>query len=221
MGPDGKLGQTTVTKHEVDTGDHRPIKQPPRRTGFEQQRCVEQEVDKMLESGVISPSDSPWASPVVLVRKKDGTIRFCIDFRKLNDVTVKDAYPLPNIEDALSTLAGARYFCTLDLASGYWQVEMDEGSKAKTAFCTRNGLYEFNVMPFGLSNAPATFERLMELVLNGLTWRQCVVYIDDIIVFGTSFDECHGRLETVFGRLRDVRLRLKSISGYVPVTPHQ
>ncbi len=163
----------------------------------------------MLSAGIITPSDSPWASPIVLVRKKDGSVRFCVDYRKLNAVTVKDAYPLPNIEDAVNTLAGAKYFCTLDLASGYWQVEMSEEAKQKTAFVTREGLFQFNVMPFGLSNAPATFERLMELVLKGMTWRQCVVYIDDIIVFGETFKETHERLQSVFGRLRQAHLRLK------------
>ena len=209
MGPDGKLGRSNLFKHEIDTGSSHPIKQAPRRLGFAQQDVVVEELDKMLASGVIEPSDSPWASPIVLVKKKDGTTRFCVDYRKLNDVTVKDAYPLPNIEDALSTLAGANYFCTLDLASGYWQVELSEDAKPKTAFCTRQGLYQFNVLPFGLSNAPATFERLMELVLRGMTWKQCVVYIDDIIVFGETFESTLLNLTQVFDRLRDANLKLK------------
>jgi len=205
----GTLGKTSVTRHEIDTGDHAPIRQRLRRLGFAQQEIVDVEIAKMLGAGVIERSESPWASPVVLVRKKDGSIRFCIDFRELNDITKKDAYPLPNIEDAISTLAGSEYFCTLDLAAGYWQVEMSQEAKQKTSFCTRNGLYQFNVMPFGLSNAPATFERLMELVLKGLTWSQCVVYIDDIIVFGKDFSECHLRLVEVFKRLQGAHLRLK------------
>ena len=209
VGPDGILGKTNVVKHEILTGDSRPIKHAPRRVGPHQQEIIQTEVDKMLSAGIITPSDSPWASPIVLVRKKDGSVRFCVDYRKLNAVTVKDAYPLPNIEDAVNTLAGAKYFCTLDLASGYWQVEMSEEAKQKTAFVTREGLFQFNVMPFGLSNAPATFERLMELVLKGMTWRQCVVYIDDIIVFGETFKETHERLQSVFGRLRQAHLRLK------------
>ena len=210
VGPDGVLGRTDIIKHDIDTTSSRPIKHAPRRMSPHQQEIISQEVDKMLKSGVITESDSPWASPVVLVRKKDGSVRFCIDYRKLNNVTLKDAYPLPNIEDAVNTLCGAKYFCTLDLASGYWQVELTEDAKRKSAFVTREGLFEFNVMPFGLSNAPATFERLMELVLRGMTWRQCVVYIDDVIVFGTSFDETHGRLTRVFDRLRQAHLKLKA-----------
>ena len=116
----------------------------------------------MRRDGVIKQSSSPWASPIVLVRKKDGTLRFCVDYHKLNEVTRKDAYPLPRIDDTLSTLAGSRWFTTLDLLSGYWQVEVAEEDRAKTAFCTMEGLFEFNVMPFGLYNAPATFQRLMD-----------------------------------------------------------
>ena len=209
IGEDGVLGRATLFKHEIDTGQSKPIKQAPRRHGFAQQDIVVTELDKMLKAGIIEPSESPWASPIVLVRKKDGSTRFCIDYRKLNDVTKKDAYPLPHIEDALSTLAGSKYFCTLDLASGYWQVELSDDAKPKTAFCTRQGLFQFNVLPFGLSNAPATFERLMELVLKGLTWRQCVVYIDDIIVFGETFEDTLGRLTEVFNRLRSANLKLK------------
>ena len=119
VGPDGVLGKTNVVKHEILTGDSRPIKHAPRRVGPHQQEIIQTEVDKMLSAGIITPSDSPWASLIVLVRKKDGSVRFCVDYRKLNAVTVKDAYPLPNIEDAVNTLAGTKYFYTLDLASGY------------------------------------------------------------------------------------------------------
>ncbi len=141
----------------------------------------------MLRKGVIEPCDGPWASPIVLVGKKDGTTRFCVDFRRLNDVTRKDAYPLPRIEDNLDTLQGAKYYSTLDLLSGFWQVDVAPEDRDKTAFCVGGGgLYRFLTMPFGLCNAPATFQRLMEHTLRGLQWEIAVLYIDDIIVFSDS-----------------------------------
>ena len=125
----------------------------------------------------------------MLVKKKDGTTRFCVDYRKVNDVTRKDAYPIPRVDDTLDTLSGSAWFTTLDLKSGYWQVEVAEEHREKTAFCTQEGLFEFNVMPFGLCNAPATFQRLMNSILAGLQWTTCLIYIDDIIVVGRTFDE--------------------------------
>ncbi len=137
----------------------------------------------MLEKEVIQPSNSPWASPIVLVRKKDGTWRFCIDFRKLNEVTIKDAFPLPQIADLVDSLSGHKYFSTLDLASGYWQVPMEESSQEKTAFVIPGGgHFEFLRMPFGLTNAVPTFQRLMSVVLEGLLPLRCLVYLDDVLV---------------------------------------
>ena len=138
----------------------------------------------MLQNGIVEPSRSPWASPIVLVQKKDGPTRFCVDYRKVNKVTRKDAYPLPRIDATLDTLAGSQWFSTLDLLSGYWQVQIQEDDRAKTAFCTTEGLYQFRVMLFGLCNAPATFQRLMDLVLSGLQWAHCLVYLDDVIILG-------------------------------------
>lgn len=157
-----------LCSHKIDTGDARPIKLPPRRVSLHLQGEVQNQVGDMLEQGIIQPSRSPWAAPVVLVKKKDGNLRFCVDYRRLNEVTVKDAYPLPRIDNTLDTLASAVWFSTLDLASGYWQVEVDPRDKEKNAFTTRAGLFEFNVLPFGLCNAPSTFQRLMEVVLADL-----------------------------------------------------
>jgi hypothetical protein len=196
-GPDD-MGHTDLVQHQIDTGDARPIRLPPRRIPIAKQKTETDEIKRMLDRGVIQPSASAWASPVVLVTKKDGTTRFCIDYRKLNDVTRKDAYPLPRIDDTLDALAGLTYFSTLDLYSGYWQVAMDPMDREKTAFTTRHGLFEWRVMPFGLCSAPATFERLIELVLHGLTWSLCLVYLDDVIVFGTGFEQSLDNLRTVW-----------------------
>eukprot|EP00731_Ephydatia_muelleri_P033855 Em0040g5a len=176
---------------------------------------MNEEVRKMLSRGVIRPSSSPWSSPVVMVRKKNGSWRFCIDYRKLNAVTHQDAYPLPRIDATLESLAGSTLFTTLDLASGYWQVEIKEDDKEKTAFSTEKGHFEFNVMPFGLTNAPATFQRLMECILAGLTGEQCLIYIDDIIVFSASFPERLERLTNVFLKLQDAGLKLKTEKRFV------
>ena len=163
----------------------------------------------MLKQEIIRPSCSPWASPVVMVKKVDGTPRFCIDFRKLNNITIEDVHPLPRIDDMLEALKGAKLFSTLDLKSGYWQVAIKEEYTSKMAFRTSSGqLYEFNRLPFGLCNAPATFSRLMDNVLSGLSWEVCLYYLDDIIVFSKDWDKHIQRLCMVFQRLREANLRL-------------
>ncbi|CAN2387827.1 Reverse transcriptase (RNA-dependent DNA polymerase), partial [Pristimantis euphronides] len=166
-------------------------------------------VTRTPPSRVIRESQSPWAAPVVLVRKKDGSLRFCVDYRKLNASTVRDAYPLPRIEESLSALGRAKYFSTLDLASGYWQVPLAEKDKAKTAFILPMGLYEFNRMPFGLSNAPGTFQRLMEHCLGDLNFESVLIYLDDVVVFGETFEDHLQRLRQVLQRLRDHGLKIK------------
>ena len=167
------------------------------------------QVQQMLASNVIRPSNSTWASPVVMVKKKDGSLRFCVDFRQLNAATVKDAHPLPWIDDLLDALHRARWFSTLDLKSGYWQVPIMEQDKEKTAFRTSSGqLYEFNQVPFGLCNAPATFSRLMDRILSGLHWETCLFYLGDIIVFSSTWEEHLARLRQVFDRLRHANLKL-------------
>ena len=143
----------------------------------------------MQQQGIIESSKSPLASPIVLVKKKDGSYRFCVDYQKLNEVTKKDSYPLPRIEDSLETLAGMQWFSALDLRSGYWQVKLDEDAREKTSFTTGAGLWQYTVMLFGLCNAPATFERLMEQVLLGLPQSMALVYLDDVLVPGRNFQE--------------------------------
>ena len=155
-------GRTKLVQHEIITKDARPVRYGPRRLAPAGLRKEQDCVQDMLARGQIEPSDSPWASPVVLVTKKDGSTRFCVDYRQLNSLTVKDAYPLPRIDDSLRLLGNQQWFSTMDLASGYWQVAMTPEAKRKAAFVTNEGLFQFWVMPFGLCNAPATFERLMD-----------------------------------------------------------
>ena len=200
------LGKTSKVYHKIPTGDARPIKQGARRLPYHQRREVETNLDAMVKNGVVTSSTSPWSSPIVLVKKKDGITRFCVDYRKLNDVTRKDAYPLPRIDETLDALGGAAYFSTMDLASGYWQVEVDPSDRDKTAF---KGLFEFRVMPFGLTGAPNTFQRLMDSVLSGLQFETCLVYLDDIIVFSSTFDEHIARPRQVLSRLRESGLKVK------------
>ena len=163
----------------------------------------------MLLGGQIEPSNSPWATSVVLVTKKDGSTRFCVDYHQLNSLTIKDAYPLPWIDDSLRLLGNQLSFSTMDLASGYWQVAMSPEAKRKAAFVTNEGLFQFRVMPFGLCNAPATLERLMDRVLCGMRWSRCLVYLDDVISFGKSIPEARARLE-VLARISDFGLQLKA-----------
>lgn len=206
---DGDLGRTARVQHRIDTGDTPPIRQSVRRMPHLRRQEAKNLLDDMLGRAVIQPSSSPWASPVVLVPKKDGSFRFCIDYRKVNSVTRKDAYPLPRVDDTLDTLAGSKWFTTLDLLSGYWQVEVSPEDREKTAFCTHEGFFEFRVMPFGLCNAPATFQRLMDTVLAGLQWSSCLVYIDDIVIPGRTFHAHLAHLRAVFDRLKDAGLKLK------------
>ena len=204
-----ELGTTKLVSHHIDTGDHSPIHQPLRRTPFSLRKKINEMIEEMLETGIIQQSSSPWASPIVLVKNKDGTMRFCVDYRKLNHITKPDVFPLPRIDDTLEQLAGAKYFSTLDLASGYWQVSMDNTSQEKTAFSTYAGHYEFKKMPFGLVNAPSTFQRLMEVTLAGLKQDCCLTYLDDVIVIGKSMEEHNQNLVKVFDRLRVAGLKLK------------
>ena len=203
------LGHTTVIQHQIDTGNSPPIRQHAHRLPPVHRQEAKQLLQDMLSNVIIQPSSSPWASPDVLVKKKDGTLRFCIDYCKVNAVTRKDAYPLPRVDDALDALASCKWFTTLDLLSGYWQVEVDPRDREKTAFTTYDGLFEFVKMPFGLCNAPATFQRLMDLVLAGLQWHNCLVYLDDILIIGKTFKEQLENLHLVFDRLREAGLKLK------------
>lgn len=168
-----------VAEHAIEVEANQVVRRGGRRFSHTERESIAQEVEKMLQNRVIRPSFSAWSAPVVLAPKKDGTVRFCVDYRGINAITVKDSYPLPNITEYLELLNGMKFFTLLDLASGYWQIAIAERDKPKTAFTVPNGHYEYNVLPFGLTNAPATFQRTMELVLAGLLGKKCLVYIDD------------------------------------------
>lgn len=202
-------GRTDAVYHHIPTGEAAPIRQRYRPVPPSLYPEMKELLRGMLEGGVIKESSSPWAAPVVLVKKKDGTWRFCVDYRRLNDITHKDAYPLPRIEESLTGLKGAAWYSTLDLASGYWQVEVHPEDQEKTAFATPMGLYQFERMPFGLCNAPATFQRLMQRCLGDKVHDFLLIYLDDVIVFSSDFASHLGHLEQVFSRLGAHGLKLQ------------
>lgn len=203
------LGHTTMVKHQIKLNDETPFKQRVRRIPPSQYDAVRKHIREMLDLGVIRPSQSPFSSNIVLVTKRDGSLRFCIDLRKLNARTVKDSYALPRIDETLDSLSGAKWFSVLDLKSAYWQIELAEEDKAKTAFSVGSlGFYECNRMAFGLTNAPATFQRLIESCMSDIHLSQCLLYLDDIVVFSKTYDEHIARLESVFKRLQDAGLKL-------------
>ncbi|GMF14722.1 unnamed protein product [Phytophthora fragariaefolia] len=198
------------TEHHIDTGDAGPIMLKRRRQAQSEDAVVETNVRKMLAAGVIEEGNFAWGFPVVLVRKKDGKVRFCVDYRALNKITTKTVDPLPRIDETLEALGSALLFSTLDLKAGYWQIRVANKDNPKTAFTTKQGLYQFDRMPFGLTNAPSTFQRLMNNVLRGLTWTTCLAYLDDIVVYTRRGIERHElELACVLERLSAAGLTLK------------
>ena len=199
-------GRTATTEHVIET-DARPVRRRPYRLAQAHHDTVKEAIEEMLDTGVIRPSCSPWASPVVLVPKKDGSTRFCVDYRALNQVSVFDAYPMPRIDDILGTVGAACFISTLDLSRGYCQIPLSKASCDKTAFTMPFGLFEFVTMPFGLHGAPATFQRCMDSILGGLPG--VLAYLDDIVVFSTSWEDHLAHLAQVLARLRDAGLTVK------------
>ena len=207
---DHERGKVEKVTNAIDTQDHPPIYQPSRRIPFAQRKEMLKLVNDMMQYNVIEKFSSPWSSPVVLVKKKDGQLRFCVDYRRLNAITHKDVFPVPRIDDMLDQLSGKKVFSTLDAKSGYWQVPLEETSRSKTAFSTSNGLYQFCVMPFGLCNAPATFQRVIQQILSGLGGSSpfCCAYIDNILVFSDNIEQHMQHLQQVFERVRSAGLLL-------------
>ena len=203
-------GFCSILQHDIDTRDAQPIRQAPRKPPLATRDAEDEILNEMLKTGVIEPSMSSWASPVCLVRKKDNTFRFCIDYRRVNAVSKKDAYPIPDIQDALDNLRGAKYFATFDLLSGYWQLGLTDTAKECSAFCTRRGLFHFTRMAFRLTGAPSTFCRLMSIVLRDYLWEICLCYLDNIIIFGgRTPHELLDRMRTILNKLSEVGLKVK------------
>ena len=185
---DTDLGTFTAVKHHIDIVNSKPIKQRMKLTPLGYAIEEQEHLEKIPNAGVIEPSCSEWASPSMLVRKRDGSVKWCIDLRKLNDVTVKYCYPLSLLQDCIDALEGCQYFTTLDMASGCYQIDVAEEDRDKTAFVTEYGLFTFCRMSLGLCNAPVTFSRSVSLVLRGLSWKSVIAFLDDVVVLGRDID---------------------------------
>jgi transposase InsO family protein len=206
---DEDLGHTDMVRHRIEVDDVVPFKQRYRRIPPGMLDEIRTHLQQLLAAGVIRPSHSPWASNVVVARRKDGRLRLCIDYRQLNNRTIRDSYALPRIEELLDSLGGMKYFSVLDMKSGYYQVGIEEEHKQRTAFTVGPlGFFEYNRMPFGLSNAPATYQRLMERCLEGLHLKMCLVYLDDLIIFSRTYEEHIERLDKVLRRIQECGLKL-------------
>ncbi|KAK3529642.1 hypothetical protein QTP70_032519 [Hemibagrus guttatus] len=205
----GHLGHTSLIEHSIDTGDAKPVHLPPYRTSPTKKQLIKDQIGKMLNEGIIEPATGPWAAPVVIVQKPCGEPRFCMDYRGLNQLTVKDSYPLPRVNESLDFLSRGKFLTTIDLARGYWQISMAEDARPKTVFVSHCGLFQIRVLPFGLCNAPATFQRLMNSVLAGLIYRSCAVYLDDIVVASPTFKQHLDDLREVFSRIKSAGLTIK------------
>ncbi len=206
-----ELESTNLYSHTIETGDAPPIRSRHYRYPPEKRDEIERQVKKMLEAGIVEPAFSEWVSPVVLVRKKNGEMRFAVDYREVNRCTKVVQFPLPRFEDVLDCIgqSKATVYSTLDCASGFWQIKMSEESKHKTAFITQSGTYQFRKMPFGLVNAPMSFQMVMSEALRGLNWKFCICYVDDVLIHSRDFEQHMTHLAQVFARLKDANLKLQ------------
>jgi len=208
-----QLGCTSQVEHSIETGDAKPIKRSPYRIPHTLKSVVDEHIDDMLQKEIIEPSMSPWSSSIVLVQKRsrDNSVkyRFCIDYRALNAVTKPGAYPIPNIVDTLDSLGRSKIFSVLDMASGYFQIAIKPDHKEKTAFSCHRGHFQLIKMPFGLNNAPATYQRCIDVVLMGLKGIDCLVYLDDIICFSATMEEHAQKLHTIFERLAQANFKIQ------------
>ena len=203
-----KPGATRLAEHRIETGAAKPVRQAPYRLPHAYRDTVQKELAAMKSDGIIEPSTSEWASPIVLVPKEDGSLRMCVDYRRLNSVSTADAYPMPRIDELIDRIGGAKYISTLDLTRGYWQVPVALTSRTRTAFTTPFGLYQFNVMPFGLHGAPATFQRMMDVLLQEIG-GYAAAYLDDLVIFSSTWEAHLSHLRSILQRLRDAGLTAK------------
>ena len=201
-----ELGACNLNKFVITTTSEKPIYQHPYRKSGKEREAIKQEIEKMLKAKIIQPSNSPWSAPVLMIPKKNGEYRFCIDFRKLNAVTEQDSFPLPRIDDILDRVVQFMYASTLDLKMGYWQKDVDEKSRAKTAFSDGVGHWECLKLPYGLKNGPADFSRTMFMILGDLAFVE--IYIDDIIVHSNSYEEHIEHIKIVFKRLKEANFKI-------------
>ena len=197
--------------HVINTGQHRPIYTPPYRRSPQDHQTITEETDKLLKQNSIEPSTSPWCSLVVLVRKKDGTTRFCVDYRKLNNVTTKDSFPLPRIEDIFDQLSQSTYFTTLDFKNGYFQIPLPLHGRPKTAFSTRDNHYQIRVLPQGDKNGSPTFQCIINQILGPARWEHCLAYLNDVVIFSTTFDEHVFHLDEILCLLHTHNFRLSFV----------
>lgn len=205
----GEIGKTGVFKHSIELlPNTEPFAEPLRRRAQSQIEETRRQVRQLIQDGIVEESSSPWASAYVLAKKKNGEYRLCIDFRKLNSMTKKVAYPLPNIDECLETLSGKKFFTQLDFKSGFWQIEMEEKSREYTAFRTEDGQFQFKRMPFGLTNAPASFQKMINTVLAGLKGMNLQVFIDDICIATKTWEEHLSMLESVFKLIIQANLKI-------------
>ena len=212
-------GRTIAIQHDVDVGDATPCKQHPYCMNLSKLQHLTKEVEYMLHNGIIEPSSSEWSSPCVLVPKPDGSYHFCTDFRRLNAVTVTDSHPIPRIDDCIDQIGPAKFVSKLDLLKGYWQVPLTEHVKRLSAFVTPQGLYQYKVMPFSMKNAPATFQQLINQLLQHLDG--CEGYIDDVIVYSDTWEEHLSCLRALFTTLAAANLTVnlkKSEFGHAHIT---
>jgi len=206
---DGTLGVIRAMEHAIVTPpDALPIRAQPYRTGPFKRQTIADQINKMLKLNVISLNHSAWASPVVIVPKKNGKARFCVDYRRLNNITKKDAYPLSRMEDCLDSLGDAQVFMSLACTAGYWQVPLRKEDQEMTAFTTHCGIYHWLSMPFGLTNAPDIFQRALDIILSGLKWQICLVFLDDVIIFSENAEQHVKDADTVLHRLREAGVTL-------------